>query len=510
MKRLLNFIRLSPLALIGLFLCCDALAQGSQNPDLQGAVNLFFGDIVEYVGGFLFWQPFSFLGFELPLILLVMLFGGVYFSCYLGFVNLKLFGHGVDVVKGKYDNPDDDGEISHFQALTSALSATVGLGNIAGVAVAIGAGGAGAVFWMWLVGFLGMSMKFASCSFGQVYRTVDKDGHVIGGPFAYLKEGFKEISPSFAPVGTSLAVVFSILTILGSIGAGNMFQANQTYELLAGQFPALEGYALAVGLVIAATAGVVIIGGIKRIGEVTGKLVPAMCAFYVFSCLTIIFSNASHIPDLFLSIFKGAISPDAAFGGFMGVMIQGVKRASFSNEAGVGSAAIAHAAAKTKEPIREGTVAMVGPFIDTHLVCTMTALTILVTGAHLDVTVAGKGALMTAKAFESIGSYMPMLLTFATVIFAYSTIISWSYYGERATEFLFGRKAIPIYQGVYVAMIAAGPLLSMQNVVDFSDLMILSMAFPNIIGMIILSPKLKEMTLDYKARLMAGEMKAYK
>ena len=495
---------LRPLIFLMLSMSGSAMAAG-----VQESVNSFFGEVVAKVGGFLFWPPLAGIGFELPLVLFVMLFGGLYFTGFLGFVNVRLFGHGIEVVKGKYDDPNDDGEISHFQALTSALSATVGLGNIAGVAVAIGTGGPGAVFWMWLVAFLGMSMKFASCTFGQAYRTVDADGHVIGGPFAYLKEGFKEKSPALAPIGLVLATFFAVFTILGSFGGGNLFQTNQTFELLSGQFPVLKDYGFAVGIVIAISSGVVIMGGIKRIGEVTAKLVPAMCGFYILTCLLIIVTNFARVPDLISSIFIQAIAPDAAFGGFMGVMIQGIKRASFSNEAGIGSAAIAHAAAKTKEPVREGTVAMVGPFIDTHLVCTMTALAILITGAHLDPSVAGKGALMTAKAFESVASFMPMLLTFAAVIFAYSTIISWSYYGERATEFLFGRKAIPYYKAVYVLVIAVGPLLSMANVVDFSDLMILSMAFPNIIGMIILSPKLKELTKDYIARLKSGSMKTY-
>ena len=476
----------------------------------QDVVNSFFGTVVDVVASFLFLTPFSAIGFGLPLILIVMLFGGIYFTGYLGFVNLRMFRHSIDVVKGKFDDPDDDGEITHFQALTSALSATVGLGNIAGVAVAIGAGGPGAIFWMWLVAFFGMSLKFASCTFGQAYRTVDADGHVIGGPFAYLKEGLKDLSPALAPLGTVLSLVFAWFTIFGSFGGGNLFQSNQTFELLSGQFPVLKDYGFGVGVVIAILAGVVIMGGIKRIGEVTGKLVPAMCAFYVTTCLIIIFANISEVPGLLSSIVTQAISPDAAFGGFMGVMIQGIKRASFSNEAGIGSAAIAHAAAKTKEPVREGTVAMIGPFIDTHLVCTMSALAILITGAHLDPTVAGKGALMTAKAFESVGSFMPMLLTFAAVIFAYSTIISWSYYGERATQFLFGRQAIKVYQGLYSAVVAMGPVLSMQNVVNFSDLMILSMAFPNIIGLVILSPKLKVMAKDYYSRLKAGQLQTYK
>lgn len=447
---------------------------------------------------------------KLPLILFVMVMGGIFFTLKFKFVNIRLFKHAILVVMGKFDNPNDEGEISHFQALASALSATVGLGNIAGVAVAIQLGGPGAVFWLWLVAFMGMSMKFSSCTFAQLYREVGEDGSVLGGPMVYLKKGLAEFN--LPKTGKVFGVVFAVMTIGGSFGGGNLFQANQTYELLASQFPVLQGQtmALVVGVTLAFLSGIVLIGGIKRIADVTGKMVPAMTVFYVVSCLIIIFSNMSLIPSLIGSIFTEAMNPSAIYtGGFLGVLIQGVKRASFSNEAGVGSAAIAHAAAKTDEPVREGAVAMLGPFIDTHLICTMTALAILITGKHLDPALAGKGAQITAAAFGTIGDIMPYLLTFATAIFAYSTIISWSYYGQKAWESLFGKKTVIYYKLIYMFVIVAGPLISLKNVIGFSDLMILSMAFPNIIGMMIISKKIVPNVKSYLSRLSNGEMKMY-
>ena len=342
------------------------------------------------------------------------------------------------------------------------MSATVGLGNIAGVAVAIQLGGPGAVFWLWVVAFFGMSMKFSSCTFAQLYRNVSEDGHVMGGPMVYLRDALKE-KFNLVFLGKFLGVFYAVMTIMASFGGGNLFQGNQSYELLASQFPVMANYPWLVGIVLAFFAGIVLLGGIKRIGEVTSKLVPFMCAFYCISCLFIIFGNITEVPGLFVQIFKQAFSPDAAFaGGFIGILIQGVKRASFSNESGLGSAAIAHAAAKTNEPVREGVVAMIGPTIDTHIVCTMSALAILITGAHLDPSVAGKGAQITATAFATLGSWMPYLLTIATIIFAYSTIISWSYYGEKATEFLFGVKSIKYYRIIYCAVIVLGPVLKFR------------------------------------------------
>ena len=326
----------------------------------------------------------------------------------------------------------------------------------------------------------------------------------------YLEKGIAQWKPMLAPLGKVLGVIFAIFTIGASFGGGNMFQGNQSFELLAVQFPALASYPLIVGLVLAFLVGIVILGGIRRIGEVTSKMVPLMCGFYIVCCLLIVLSNLGKVPALFVEIFRQAFNPDAIYtGGFIGILIQGVKRASFSNEAGLGSAAIAHAAAKTDKPVREGVVAMLGPFIDTHLVCTMTALAILITGAHLDPALAGKGAAITASAFGSLGSWMPMFLTFATFVFAYSTMISWSYYGEQATEYLFGVTSVPVYRVLYVLVVIAGPMLTLSAVIDFADLMLLSMAFPNIIGMMFISKKVRDMTKDYWKAYKAGEYKLH-
>jgi AGCS family alanine or glycine:cation symporter len=490
------------MSLMMVLISANAMAES-----IESNVNAVFGKIVQVVAGLMFFTPFDF--FPLPIILLLMISGGLFFTLRYGFVNVTLFKHAIDVLRGRFDHPDHHGEITHFQALTSALSATVGLGNIAGVAVAIQLGGPGAVFWLWVVAFFGMSMKFSSCTFAQLYREVDEDGKVLGGPMVYLSKAYKE-KLKLPGVGKFLGVFFSIATIMGAFGGGNLFQANQTYELLADKFEVLKGFPIVVGLVLAFFVGIVIMGGIKRIAEVTSKMVPAMVVFYTISCLIIILGNFSAVPGLFADIFRQAFNPDSIYaGGFVGILIQGIKRASFSNEAGIGSAAIAHAAAKTDEPIREGVVAMLGPFIDTIVVCTMTSLAILITNAHLDPELAGKGALITAKAFGTIHEVMPYLLTIATVVFAYSTVISYSYYGEKATEYLFGKKAVKIFQVAYILVVIFGPVLSLGAVIDFSDMAILSMAFPNIIGMAFISGEVKKMTQSYYKRYKSGKMKMY-
>lgn len=505
----------------------NSFAQGTepaQQPGLQETVNNWFGEINGWIEPVLF-VDMSFGAVEggVPLIVLILLFGGVFFTFRFGFINFRLFGHAIQVLRGKYDNPRDHGEVSHFQALTAALSATVGLGNIAGVALAISGGGPGAVFWMWFVAVFGMSAKFSSCTLAQAYRKIEPESgsreHVLGGPMLYLSAGMKDmLGKGFGtPFGKVLAVMFAFFAIGGALGGGNMFQANQTAEIVA--FVALDGdksYGWLVGVVMAVLVGLVMVGGIRRIGEVTSKIVPAMCVFYCLVCVVILISNAGAVPGLFADIFDAAFNIRAAgWGGFMGILVIGVKRGAFSNEAGLGSAAIAHSAAKTDEPVREGTVAMLGPFIDTIVVCTMTALTILVTQGQVDEAnlegSAGwvRGAAMTAEAFGTLHGFLPFLLCIAVFVFAYSTMISWGYYGERAVEYLFGKSGIWPYRVVFLSFIVMGPMLTIGNVLDFTDLLILSMAYPNIIGMIILSPKVAKMAKDYVRRLKSGEMKTY-
>ena len=495
------------------------------NNGLQKKIDHAFGQVVKWTAPVLFVDlSGGTISGGLPLIVLVLLLGGIYFSLCYAFINIRLFGHCFAVIRGKYDHPKDPGEITHFQALTSALSATIGLGNIAMVAVAIAQGGPGAVFWMWVIAFFGMNTKFASCSLAQVYRYITPNGkktdHVLGGPMLYLQEGVKEqlgggiVAAAF---GKFLAILFAVFAIGGAIGGGNMFQANQTFEIVSKSF--MDGdksYAWLGGLIMSGLVGVVIIGGIKRIGEVTCRMVPAMCVFYCTVCLVIILANIAKIPGVLGGIIAEAFNfKAAAWGGFSGlisVFVVGAKRAAFSNEAGLGSAAIVHSAAKTNEPVREGVVAMIGPFIDTIIVCTMTALTILVTGAHEKINAFSgsdieKGISITAEAFSSLAPWLTYLLCIAVFVFAYSTMISWCYYGERATEYLFGKAGITPFRIIFLLFVFLGPIASLQAVIDFTDILILSMAYPNILGLIILSPKLVKMTKSYVRRLKSGEMK---
>ena len=471
-------------------------SQELQNQSWHGQLNHILEIINNYWGSLLFWDQHP---LKLPFILIFLTAGGIFFTLKFRFVNIFLFSHAIRVLKGDYDDENHDGEISHFQALTSALSATVGLGNIAGVALAISLGGPGAVFWLWVVAFFGMSLKFSSCTLSQMYRDVKSDNSVLGGPMVFLEKGLADLDHKYHHFGKICGVIFAVFTIGASLGAGNLFQGNQSFELVAGQFPSIENFDWLAGLLLAFLIGIVILGGIKRIGEVTSKIVPMMCVIYCIICFTIIMLNLNQVPSVLIEIFTQAFNPDAMWsGGFVGVLTQGVKRGSFSNEAGIGSAAIAHAAAKTDRPIREGVVAMMGPFIDTHLVCTMTSLAILITGAHLDPTMIGKGSAITAKAFASLGFWVPYLLSFIGIIFAYSTSISWCYYGEKAVEYLFGKGGIPIFRGLFVLVAALGPVLSLEHVINFADLMLLSMAFPNIIGMFLLSSKIKDNLDVYK------------
>ncbi len=444
----------------------------------------------------------------LPLIVVTLLFGGIFFTFRYGFLNIRMFRHAFHLVRGKYDKVDDPGEVSHFQALASALAGTVGLGNIAGVAVAITLGGPGAVFWMWFTAFFGMSMKCSECLLAHMYRRVNPDGRVLGGPMIYLEEGLKQAG--IGGIGKVMAVVYAVFAIMSAFAAGNMFQVNQTVSIFSMTFFPESGSPLAVklflGIVIAVMTAVVIIGGIKRIGEFTSRLVPFMCGLYILMALYVLALNYTQIPNMFASIFQGAFGPDALFGGFIGVLVQGTRRAAFSNEAGLGSAAIAHSAAKTDEPVREGYVALLEPFVDTIIVCTMTALAILSTGAH-EAAGNAEGVGIARIAFQQLGGLEDYLLCLAIFTFAWSTVLGWGYYGERATEYLFGVRGIRPYRILYVLVICVAPLLSLGAVIDFADMLLLSLAFPNILGMIILSGKVKAMSDDYIRRFRAGEMK---
>ena len=502
--------------LLGLFVVGYAFAQEAASGESDGGIQMFIGALNEHLGAaanFLFSIFFFDFGLGLPLIVIVLVGGGIYYSFYFGWITFRGFKHSLNVIRGRYDHPDHPGEISHFKALTSALSATVGLGNIAGVAIAVSAGGPGAVFWMVVTAFFGMASKLASCTLAVMHRKIHPDGRVSGGPMYYLEHGLS--GKGLRPLGRTFAVIFAMLTIGGSLGGGNMFQANQTVEILGTVSEGFKTYNWVIGLFMAAMVAIVIIGGIKRIGNVTSRIVPFMCGLYVLTSILIILSHITEVPVLIANIISQAFTPEAMYGGFLGVLVQGVRRAAFSNEAGLGSAAFAHAAAQTDEPAREGMVAMIGPFIDTVIICSMTALVCMITGAYQLAEFQGQsgslvGAKMTAVAFDSFIPGARYVLAFAVMLFAYSTMISWSYYGERAWEYLFGLRSILAYRIIFVCFVFIGAVTALKNVLDFSDAMILGMAFPNIIGGIILSPQIKAVLKEYWGRYKAGELTVYK
>jgi len=452
----------------------------------------------------IFWDNGSEQDLQLPFIVFWLISGATFFTLRFGFLNVRAFKHAWVVTTGHYDDPDDPGEVTHFQALSSALSATVGLGNIAGVAVAVAVGGPGAVFWMIIAGFLGMSSKFTECTLGQMYREVGKDGHILGGPMRYLDRGLAQLG--LPRLGRFIAIFFALMCIGGSFGGGNMFQANQSYAQVADVLPIFSGAwgALAYGLLLSFLVGIVIIGGIRRIGQVAGFIVPVMCGVYLLAGLFIIATNSEHIIPALSEIIGGAFSPQAGFGGMLGVLVTGFRRAAFSNEAGVGSASIAHSAAATDEPVREGIVALLEPFIDTIVVCTMTGLVVVITGAYEGG--GEEGVLMTSRAFATVLPWFPRVLSLAVFLFAFSTMISWSYYGERCWTFLFGEHLSMIYKLLFLVFVVLGSVLKLGNVIDFSDLMILGMSFPNILGAFLLSGKVSEALTSYWSRYKSGQM----
>jgi len=505
-----------------------------KGPNFSAEVDAIFEPAVEAVAGVLLWDPFAAIGLydqtvrdaagqpvlnpknnkpytrEFPLVVAWLIFGALFFTIFMRFINVRGFMHAIDLVRGRYDSPEDKGQVSHFKALATALSATVGLGNIAGVAVAISAGGPGATFWMILAGFLGMSSKFVECTLGVKYREIDAKGEVSGGAMYYLSRGLGKFKGAFwKPTGYGLAGIFSVLCIGGSFGGGNMFQANQAFKQTAALFPSMNDSGWIFGMGLAVLVGMVIIGGIQSIARVTSVVVPFMCGLYVAVALVIITIKLPHIGEAFSSIMGGAFSAKALYGGTLGVLVQGFKRAAFSNEAGIGSASIAHSTAKTDEPISEGIVAALGPFIDTIVVCTMTALVIVFTDSY---KVPGlEGTALTSYAFGTIFSWFPYLLALAAFLFAFSTMISWSYYGLKAWSFLFGSSKTSelIYKMLFLICVVIGSASSLSAVLDFSDMMILGMAFPNILGLLLLSKEVRADLDSYWKRLKSGEIKRY-
>ncbi|MEL6671525.1 MAG: alanine/glycine:cation symporter family protein [Bacteroidota bacterium] len=499
---------------------------------LDERINDAFMPIAEWWEGFVL-TSIPIAGNDIPLVVMLLVLGATFFTVYFSFVNIRRFPLAINVVRGKYDGIEkkdpvttdsvnvvdgdivdtikdegEEGEVSHFQALATAVSGTVGLGNIAGVAVAIAVGGPGATFWMIVCGLLGMSSKFVECTLGVAYRDVDKDGTVYGGPMYYLSRGLSE--RNFATVGKVLGGLFAVLCVGASFGGGNAFQSNQAAQQLS-SLMGLEGGATGfmIGIVLAILVGIVIIGGIKRIASVTEKIVPFMAGIYVIACLIIIFANISYVDDAFGEIFSGAFTPAAGLGGLLGVLIVGFQRAAFSNEAGAGSAAIAHSAVKTRYPASEGIVALLEPFIDTVVICTMTALVIIFFNAEQAefmygstegssvITLTGEqlgGVDLTSAAFGSVLPWFPYVLTIAIVLFAFSTMISWSYYGLQSWKYLFGRgkNADLAYKVLFLIFVVIGAAATLDAVIKFSDAMILALVFPNMIGLFFLFPRVKE------------------
>ncbi|WCR10096.1 alanine:cation symporter family protein [Paracoccus stylophorae] len=492
-----------------------ALAQG-----LDETVNQIFANSTGWFVAFIF---ADFPGTGFPWIVGWLVAGATVFTIYFGFVQFRAFPHSIALVRGDYSDPDDAGEVSHFQALATALSGTVGLGNIAGVAVAVGIGGPGATFWMILAGLMGMASKFTECTLGVKYRNEYEDGHVSGGPMYYMTKGFAERGIGG---GKFMAVLFSIFCILGSFGGGNMFQSNQAHAQIANVVGDYPGWIT--GLVFAAIVFLVIIGGLKSIAQVTEKIVPFMGILYVATALVIILMNFDMIGTAFRQIILGAFTWDGAVGGATGALIQGFRRAAFSNEAGVGSAAIAHSAVRTKEPITEGFVSLLEPFIDTVVICTMTALVIIITGqlvtdpatgmfvltedGSMVQTLSGNsGVALTSDAFSSTFGWFRYILALAVVLFAFSTMISWSYYGLKAWTFLFGEghKKELVFKVIFCIFTWIGAAASLGPVIDFSDAAIFAMAVVNIIALYLLMPIVKREMNSYMARLRSGEIRKF-
>jgi alanine or glycine:cation symporter, AGCS family len=489
-------------------------ASATEEGGVDAAINRALGPFSERVAEVVFWGP-TIGETTLPLIVVWLVGAAVFFTVRMKFINVRAFRHSIDVVRGAYDDPDDPGETTHFQALTTALSATVGLGNIAGVAVAISLGGPGATFWMIVAAMFGMTTKFVECSLAVKYRREFEDGHVSGGPMYYLDR----MSERFGwpvPLTKTLAGFFALATIAGGLGAANMFQVNQAYaQFLELSFVGDDGFwathAWVFGLVVAVLVGIVIIGGIRSIARVTEKIVPLMAAVYLLAALVIIVANITELPATLVAIFRDAFTGEAATGGFVGAFVVGIQRSAFSNEAGLGSAAIAHSSARTDIPIREGIVALLEPFIDTIIICTATASIIVITGVYEGTGGEVEGVTLTSEAFAQRFAWFPNILAIAVILFAFSTMISWSYYGVKASNYLFGESLLVerTFQVVFCIMVVVGAALALENVVPLMDSLIFLMPITNVLALLVYSTELREDLREYWNAYQGGEMKTY-
>jgi AGCS family alanine or glycine:cation symporter len=489
-------------------------------------LNASFTPLVNALATVLFWDPFAALGLYDPtvykadgspllhpngdpvrqdvwLVVALLIACAVFFTVYLGFINFTGFRHGVLVTLGKYSTPDERGEVSPFQSLSAALSGTLGLGNISLVAVAIAVGGPGATFWMIVAGLVGMTSKFVECTLGVKYREISPEGEVSGGPMYYLSKGLA--ARGWGRLGKVLAVLFAVMCVGGSIGGGNMIQANQAWLQCTSTLPGAAEYGLWFGVGTALLIGLVVMGGIRSIASVTSRLIPLVVVVYVAFALIIIGMNIPRIGEAFTLIMDGAFSPEAAKGGIIGVMMMGFRRASFSNEAGIGSASIVHSTSRTNRPVSEGFVSLLEPFIDTVVVCTMTALVIIFTGfSHAPDGLTGSA--LTNAAFTSVFGWFDWILMVSVFLFAYATMITWSYYGMKSWTYLFGtgRWTRHTFHLIYMACTVVGTVSGLGAVIDFSDMMILGMAFPNLIGLVIMAPEVRRDLRTYLADLRSG------
>ncbi|MBK6288908.1 MAG: alanine:cation symporter family protein [Pseudomonadales bacterium] len=452
-------------------------------------------------------------GYAVPWILFWLIAAGAFCTIYFRFINLRGMRQGFRIIRGDYEDPHHTGDTSHFQALATALSGTVGLGNIAGVAVAITLGGPGAAFWMVIAALLGMATKFCECTLAVKYRRERPDGSVSGGPMYYLSRGIAANYPRLAPLGKVLGFTFAVLCLFGTIGAGNFFQVNNAYQQLllitGGERSLLAGQAWLFGVVMAVLTGIVVLGGIKRIASVTDKLVPLMTLTYLVAALIVIGAHAEQIPHALGTILYGAFTPEGIQGGMVGALLQGFRRAAFSNEAGIGSAPIAHASVKTGEPLTEGLVALWEPFIDTVIICSLTALVIVISGAPT-IAPQAEGVALTSAAFATVMPWFPYVLAVVVLMFAYSTMISYCYYGTKAANYLFGESnTVDIcYKLFYLCATVVGVTMPLAQLVDFSDAIYFLMAVPNVIGLYLLAPVVKREMHGYFGRLSRGEIRS--
>jgi len=486
-------------------------APAEEETGIDATINAVTAPIAALVGKIVFFKIPAF-GAQLPLVVLWLVIGAVFFTFYMGFINLRGFKHAIELVRGDYADPDSHGEVSHFQALATAVSGTVGIGNIGGVAVAVTVGGAGATFWLIVAGFLGMSTKFVECTLGVKYRNEYEDGHVSGGPMYYLRKGFSE--KGMEGFGKFMGIFYAVGIFIGALGIGNMFQSNQAYVQLNNVTGgALDGLGWLVGLIMAVVVFMVIVGGIKSIAKVTEKVVPFMAIFYCLFAIIVILMNVGTIPQAIANIFSGAFTGEGVAGGAIGALIIGFQRAVFSNEAGIGSASIAHSAVKTNEPVTEGVVSLLEPFIDTIVICTITAL-VIGTAQVADPSFAGdaKGVAMTSAAFEREFSWFPIPLAFAAVLFAFSTMVSWSYYGLKGWTYMFGESNFgqTIYKIIFCVFVALGCVVSLGPILDISDALVFLICVPNILGLYFLAPIVKREMQSYFARVKSGEIKNFR